>query len=56
MLALGGRSSYAGSCIWDVLGLERSLREWRIHHGFAINPHAATGILIAALSVIAAKK
>ena len=29
MQALGGISSPAGSCVWHVVGLQRSVREWR---------------------------
>jgi hypothetical protein len=28
MQALGGLSSPAGSCVWHVIGLQRSVREW----------------------------
>jgi hypothetical protein len=32
--ALGGISSPAGSCVWHVLGLQRSVREWAIRQGW----------------------
>jgi hypothetical protein len=34
MEALGGISSPAGSCIWHVLGLQRSIREWSLRMGW----------------------
>jgi hypothetical protein len=32
--ALGGLSSPAGSCVWHVVGLQRSVREWAIRQGW----------------------
>jgi len=55
--ALGGLSSPAGSCVWHVVGLQRSVREWAIRQGWGDRPvdnKAAGGILIAALGVLAA--
>ena len=57
MEALGGISSPAGSCVWHVVGLQRSVREWAIRQGWGgrlIDHKAAGGILIAALGVLAA--
>src|SRR5919106_401994 len=57
MDALGGISSPAGSCVWHVVGLQRSIREWAIRQGWggrAVELKQATGILIAALGVLAA--
>jgi hypothetical protein len=57
MAALGGISSPAGSCVWHVVGLQRSVREWAIRQGWGGRPvdhKAAAGILIAALGVLAA--
>ena len=57
MQALGGLSSPAGSCVWHVVGLQRSVREWAIRQGWGGRPvdhKAAAGILIAALGVLAA--
>ena len=34
MQALGGISSPAGSCVWHVVGLQRSVREWAIRQGW----------------------
>ena len=33
MAALGGIGSPAGSCVWHVVGLQRSVREWAIRQG-----------------------
>jgi hypothetical protein len=57
MQALGGISSPAGSCVWHVVGLQRSVREWAMRQGWGGRPvdhKAAAGILIAALGVLAA--
>jgi hypothetical protein len=55
MQALGGISSPAGSCVWHVVGLQRSVREWAIRQGWNGRPvrqEQAMGILVAALGVI----
>ena len=57
MAALGGISSPAGSCVWHVVGLQRSVREWAIRQGWGGRPvdqTEARGILVAALGVLAA--
>ena len=57
MEALGGMSSPAGSCVWHVVGLQRSVREWSIRQGWSGRPvrqEQAQGILIAALGMLAA--
>jgi hypothetical protein len=57
MRALGGTSSPAGSCVWHVVGLQRSIREWAIRRGWGVRPvrqEQAQGILVAALGVLAA--
>jgi hypothetical protein len=54
--ALGGISSPAGSCVWHVVGLQRSVREWAIRQGWGGRPvrqEQAQGILIAALGLAA---
>ena len=54
--ALGGLGSPAGSCVWHVLGLQRSIREWAMRQGWGGRPvrvEQAQGILIAALGVLA---
>jgi hypothetical protein len=55
--ALGGISSPAGSCVWHVVGLQRSVREWAIRQGWGGRPvrqEQAQGILVAALGILAA--
>jgi hypothetical protein len=57
MEALGGLSSPAGSCIWHVVGLQRSVRDWAIRQGWGGRPvrqEQAQGILVAALGMLAA--
>jgi hypothetical protein len=54
--ALGGISSPAGGCVWHVVGLQRSVREWAVHQGWGGRPvrqEQAQGILVAALGVLA---
>ena len=58
MQALGGLSSPAGSCVWHVVGLQRSVREWAMRQGWGGRPvrqEQAQGILVAALGVLAAQ-
>jgi len=55
--ALGGISSPAGSCVWHVVGLQRSVREWAIRQGWKGRPvrqEQAQGILVAALGMLVA--
>jgi hypothetical protein len=55
--ALGGLSSPAGSCVWHVVGLQRSVREWAIRQGWGGRPvrqEQAQGILVAALGILVA--
>ena len=50
--ALGGMSSPAGSCVWHVVGLQRSVREWAMQRGWGGRPvrqEQAHGILVAGL-------
>jgi hypothetical protein len=57
MAELGGISSPAGSCVWHVVGLQRSVREWAMRQGWGGRPvrqEQAQGILVAALGVLAA--
>ena len=57
MQALGGISSPAGSCVWHVVGLQRSIREWAMRQGWGGRPvrqEQAQGILVAALGMLAA--
>jgi hypothetical protein len=53
--AVGGIASLAGSCLWHVVGWERSLKEWAQEQGWAgrrVSQEAASGILIAALGAL----
>jgi hypothetical protein len=57
MAALGGIGSPAGSCVWHVVGLQRSVREWALRRGWdgrRVDHKAAAGILIAGLGMLAA--
>jgi hypothetical protein len=59
MAALGGISSPAGSCVWHVVGLQRSVREWAIRQGWGGRPvrqEQAQGILVAALGILASRE
>jgi hypothetical protein len=54
--ALGGISSPAGSCIWHVVGLQQSVREWAMRQGWggkSVRQEQAQGILVAALGMLA---
>jgi hypothetical protein len=54
--ALGGISSPAGSCVWHVVGLQHSVREWAVRQGWGGRPvdqKEAKGILVAALGILA---
>ena len=56
MAALGGISSPAGSCVWHVVGLQRSVREWAMRQGWGGRPvrqEQAQGILVAGLRILA---
>ncbi|MGH7044957.1 MAG: DUF6456 domain-containing protein [Stellaceae bacterium] len=56
ILAVGGIGSPAGSCLWHVVGWERSLKEWALEQGWSgrrVSQEAASGILIAALGALA---
>ncbi len=54
--ALGGVGSPGGSCVWHVVGLGHSLRDWALQQGWSGRPmhgSLATGVLVAALGVLA---
>jgi hypothetical protein len=56
MAALGGIGSPAGSCVWHVVGLQRSVREWAIRQGWggrSVRQEQAQGVLIASLGMLA---
>ncbi len=58
VLSVGGLTSAGGSCLWHVIGLEQSIKEWATEQGWSgrrVSQEAASGILIAALGVLAAK-
>jgi hypothetical protein len=55
--AVGGIGSPAGSCLWHVLGWERSLKEWALEQGWngrRVSAESASGILVAALGALEA--
>jgi hypothetical protein len=57
MAALGGISGPAGSCVWHVVGLQSSVREWAMRQGWGGRPvrqEQAQGILVAALGILVA--
>jgi hypothetical protein len=57
ILAVGGPGSAGGSCLWHVLGLERTLKEWALEQGWngrRVSQEAASGILIGALGALEA--
>ena len=41
-----------GSCLWRVIGLEKSLKHWATE--FRLQPESATDVLIAALGTLEA--
>jgi hypothetical protein len=52
---VGGIASPAGSCLWHVLGWERSLKEWALQQGWSgrrVSQESASGILIAGLGAL----
>lgn len=57
IVALGGLRSPGGSCVWHVVGWERSIKEWALEQGWngkRVSQEAASGILIAALGALEA--
>jgi hypothetical protein len=57
MEALGGHDSAAGSVVWHVVGGGMSVRAWARRQrwgGRPVRPDQAHGVLMAALSVLAA--
>jgi hypothetical protein len=55
--AVGGIASPAGSCVWHVVGWERSLKAWAVEQGWngrRVSQEAASGILVAALGALEA--
>ena len=48
-------ASPAGSCVWHVIGMQTSIREWALRQGWGGRPvrqESAQGILVAALGVL----
>jgi hypothetical protein len=55
--AVGGPRSPGGSCLWHVVGWERSIKQWAIEQGWngrRVSQEAASGILISALGALEA--
>jgi hypothetical protein len=55
--AVGGLNSAGGSCLWYVVGWERTLKEWALQQGWSgrrVSQEAASGILIATLGTLEA--
>ena len=53
--AVGGIASPGGSCLWHVLGWERTLKEWALEQGWSgrrVSQEAASGILVASLGAL----
>ncbi len=56
IVSIGGLSSAGGSCLWHVMGLGQTLKEWALEQGWSgrrVSQHVASGILIGALGVLA---
>jgi hypothetical protein len=51
MAALGGVKAPPGSCMWHVVGLERSISRWATQV-LGFNRHTATAVLIATLAFL----
>jgi hypothetical protein len=57
ILAVGGLGSAGGSCVWHVLGWQKSLKEWALEQGWngrRMSQEAASGVLIASLGALEA--
>jgi hypothetical protein len=52
VIRLGGERSIATSAVWFVIGLEIPISRWSLEHA-GINRHAGTGVLLAALGILA---
>jgi hypothetical protein len=53
--AVGGLRSPGGSCLWHVVGCERSLKDWtldQLWNGRRLSQESASGILIAVLGAL----
>jgi cellulose biosynthesis protein BcsQ len=50
-----GSGARLGSCVWHIVGLQRSIREWAMRQGWSGRPvrvEQAQGILVAALGML----
>src|SRR5205807_3511706 len=52
VIRLGGEKSIAASAVWFIIGLEIPISRWSLEHA-GINRHAGTGVLLAALGILA---
>lgn len=55
--ALGGIASPSGSCVWHVVGLEWTVKDWALREGWGGRPlsqETASGILVGSLGVLQA--
>jgi hypothetical protein len=55
--AVGGLNSAGGSCLWYVVGWERTIKEWALQQGWSgrrVSQEAASGILVATLGALEA--
>ncbi|HMD64418.1 MAG TPA: hypothetical protein VKF83_10660, partial [Stellaceae bacterium] len=55
--AVGGLASPGGSVLWNVIGLEQTVKEWALSTGWSGRPigeERASGILIATLCALEA--
>lgn len=53
--AAGGRASLCGSCLWDIIGMEMTIKDWcglQAGRKKPMSQHQATGVLIAALEIL----
>jgi hypothetical protein len=54
--AVGGLASPGGACLWHVIGLEQTLKEWALitgsSRGRPVAQETASGILVGALGVL----
>ncbi len=58
VLSVGGPGSAGGSCLWNVVGWQLSLKEWRLGQSWSrgrVSQEVASGILIAVLGTLAAQ-
>ena len=53
--SVGGVDSIGGSCLWDVIGLEKQIKEWCLEQGFRgvrITGQEAPGVIRTVLSIL----